>query len=130
MTMNHTEAAKHVGINNTTVSKLMQWPRFKREYRRRRAAMVEHADARLQGMMDTLFNAAAMALRYHAPHVVEYQDRKGRTRYRTMEANPSLAVNTALQLMAQGRERVKLDELLSRANDIEAMVKKKLKKAE
>jgi hypothetical protein len=68
MTMNHTEAAKHVGINNTTVSKLMQWPRFKREYRRRRAAMVEHADARLQGMMDTLFNAAAMAATFSRPN--------------------------------------------------------------
>jgi len=126
MLMNHTEAAKKVGINNATVSKLMRWPRFKREYRRRRALMVEHADARLQGFTDTLLNVALMALEYIKPHVIEFDDHKGRRRKVTAKANPHLASSVAMSLLQHARERAVHDTLINRADEIEALVKKKL----
>ena len=130
MLMSHTAAADKLGIDRTTISRLMKWPRFKREYRRRRAIMVEHADARLQGMVDTLQGIALMACNYIKPHVVEFEDHKGKLRKVTAKANPHLASSVAMQLLQNARDRATYDTLVSRADDIEALVKKKLKKAE
>lgn len=130
MLMSHTEAANKLSIDRTTISRLMKWPRFKREYRRRRAIAVEHADARLQGLTDTLMNVALMALNYIKPHVVEFEDHKGRKRKVTAKANPHLASSVAMSLLQNARDRAAYDTLVSRADDIEALVKKRLKKAE
>lgn len=130
MLTSQTEAAVKVGLDRSTVTRLMKWPRFKREYRRRRAIMVEHADARLQGLTDTLLNVALMALNYIKPHVVEFEDHKGKLRKVTAKANPHLASSVAMQLLQNARDRATYDTLVSRADDIEALVKKKLKKAE
>ena len=127
MLMNQTEAAEKVGVSRKTISRLMKWPRFKREYRRRRAIAVEHADARLQGLTDTLVNVALMALNYIKPHVVEYQNHKGQTKKQTAKANPHLASSVALQLLQHARERAVNDTLVNRADEIEAIVKKRLK---
>lgn len=127
MLMNQTEAAEKVGVSRKTISRLMKWPRFKREYRRRRAIAVEHADARLQGLTDTLLNVALMALNYIKPHVVEYQNHKGQTKKQTAKANPHLASSVALQLLQHARERAVNDTLVNRADEIEAIVKKRLK---
>lgn len=127
MLMTQRDAAAKVGLNEMTVSRLMKWPRFKREYRRRRAISVEHADSRLQGLTDTILNVALTALSYIKPHVVEYENHKGQKKRVTVKANPHLAASVAMQLMSMARERATTDELLTRANDVEALVKKKLK---
>lgn len=122
--MTQREAAKTVGIEENTLSRLFRWPKFLKEYRRRCARRVEEAEAILQ-------SAALMAVQVHfeamqrtRPVVIEYVDVKGRTRKRLEDSDMRLALQAANRVLEFGQMRADKDMVANRIDALEQMAKK------
>jgi hypothetical protein len=124
----HREAAAAVGIHDTTVSRLMRWPTFMGEYRRRRAVKVEESDAWIQAASNVAAARLLEILNLNRPMVIEYENAKGVKKKITIKPNFHLVQSTAIEVLRAGRERTDRDIIVQGIEELKKKAKNRLSK--
>lgn len=119
----HTQAGEQVGMTSRHISRLMRWPVFTREFRRRRALIIEDADAWIQAAHTTaVARQLEIMSNLNRPYIIEYKGRKGETKYKTVQPNFHLVAQVAEQVRRAGHERHdkwEANDLLQRVEALE-----------
>lgn len=118
----HMEAAAVVGVGNSHISRLMRWPPFTKEFRRRRALIIEDADAWIQAAQGMAAARQLEILNLNRPYVIEFKDKTGKLKKRTIPPNFHLVAQVAEQVRRMGHERmdkVMAEDLLERVEKLE-----------
>ncbi|MFO0814526.1 MAG: hypothetical protein U0796_15000 [Gemmatales bacterium] len=116
-------AAEEVGLSEQQVSRLIRSVRFKSEFRRRRAAIIEGSDA-LLAAVDTLASAVLITtMKYHEWQTIEVPTKNGGTKPVRVPPELGLALQAAREVKRLNRDRIEIDDIASRLDRLEQKMK-------